>query len=75
MWVGGAVGGIRYSNHVPGNKPPATYRQFAMPQYEFDALLMMTSLFLIKSLRIAVMCQGVNVVGLEAYNSSTLAFQ
>ena len=38
-----------------------------MLQYEFVALLMMTSSLLIKGLRIAMMYHGVNVEGLEAY--------
>ncbi|HQW90745.1 MAG TPA: hypothetical protein PK478_12875, partial [Nitrospira sp.] len=57
-----------YSNHVPGNKPPETFRWFAMLRYEFVVLLMMTSFLLVKGLRITIMCQGVNVEGLEAYN-------
>ena len=57
-----------YSNHVPGNKPPETSRWFAMLRYEFVVLLMMTSFILVKSLRIAMMYQGVNVEGLEAYD-------
>jgi len=38
-----------------------------MLQYEFAVLLMMTSLLLVKGLRIAVLCQDFNVEGLEAY--------
>jgi len=56
-----------YSNHVPGNKPPETFRWFAMLRYEFVVLLMMTSFLLVKGLRIAMMYQGVNVEGFEAY--------
>ncbi|MBP7113394.1 MAG: hypothetical protein KBA82_10570, partial [Nitrosomonas sp.] len=40
---------------------------FAMLRYEFVVLLMMTSFLLVKGLRIAMMYQGVNVEGLEAY--------
>jgi len=39
-----------------------------MLRYEFVVLLMMTSFLLVKGLRIAMMYQGVNVEGLEAYN-------
>jgi len=39
-----------------------------MLRYEFVVLLMMTSFLLVKSLRIAMMYQGVNVEGLEAYD-------
>jgi len=42
-----------------------------MPRYEFVVLLMMTSFILVKSLRIAMMYQGVNVKGLEAYQRLT----
>jgi len=38
-----------------------------MLRYEFAAILMMTSFLLVKGLRIAMMYQGVNVEGLEAY--------
>jgi len=38
-----------------------------MLRYEFVVLLMMTSFLLVKGLRIAMMYQGVNVEGLEAY--------
>ncbi|MEI2658352.1 MAG: hypothetical protein V9G16_14820 [Nitrosomonas sp.] len=50
--------------------PPETFRWFAMLRYEFVVLLMMTSFLLVKGLRIAMMYQGVNVEGLEAYASS-----
>ncbi|MEI2658633.1 MAG: hypothetical protein V9G16_16365 [Nitrosomonas sp.] len=56
-----------YSNHVPGNKLPGTYRWFAMFRYEFVVFLMMTSFLLVKGLRITMMYQGVNVGGLEVY--------
>ena len=39
-----------------------------MLRYEFAAILMMTSFLLVKGLRIAMMYQGVNVEGLEAYD-------
>jgi len=41
-----------------------------MLRYEFVVLLMMTSFLLVKGLRIAMMYQGVNVEGLEAYTES-----
>jgi len=41
-----------------------------MLRYEFVVLLMMTSFLLVKTLRIAVMYQGVNVEGLEAYTAT-----
>ncbi|MDO9469224.1 MAG: ISAs1 family transposase [Nitrosomonas sp.] len=41
-----------------------------MPRYEFVVLLMMTSFLLVKTLRIAVMYQGVNLEGLEAYTAT-----
>ncbi|MEI2656816.1 MAG: hypothetical protein V9G16_06650 [Nitrosomonas sp.] len=47
--------------------PLETFRWFAMLRYEFVVLLMMTSFLLVKGLRIAMMYQGVNVEGLEAY--------
>ncbi|MEI2657692.1 MAG: hypothetical protein V9G16_11325 [Nitrosomonas sp.] len=48
--------------------PLETFRWFAMLRYEFVVLLMMTSFLLVKGLRIAMMYQGVNVEGLEAYH-------
>ncbi|MEI2657167.1 MAG: hypothetical protein V9G16_08490 [Nitrosomonas sp.] len=48
--------------------PLETFRWFAMLRYEFVVLLMMTSFLLVKGLRIAMMYQGVNVEGLEAYD-------
>ncbi|MEI2657176.1 MAG: hypothetical protein V9G16_08540 [Nitrosomonas sp.] len=48
--------------------PLETFRWFAMLRYEFAAILMMTSFLLVKGLRIAMMYQGVNVEGLEAYS-------
>jgi len=47
--------------------PLETFRWFAMLRYEFVVFLMMTSFLLVKGLRIAMMYQGVNVEGLEAY--------
>ncbi|WP_300086396.1 hypothetical protein, partial [uncultured Nitrosomonas sp.] len=49
---------------------PEIFHQLAMLQYESDALLMMTSLLLVKNLKIAISYQGVNVVALEAYGRS-----
>ncbi|MDP1557711.1 MAG: hypothetical protein Q8L82_02165 [Nitrosomonas sp.] len=44
-----------------------------MLRYEFVVLLMMASFLLVKGLRIAMMYQGVNVEGLEAYPLSGFA--
>jgi len=46
-----------------------------MLRYEFAAILMMTSFLLVKGLRIAMMYQGVNVEGLEAYYQRVSFFQ